>query len=106
MISKYKAAVIVKANPGRSLILDLSWAAMDFIRQNIGTCLNDSGATERGTAHGKTSIVRKMAASPPSGWLAVFQDLEKIHTPGRVFRSGLQAGATVPFMAAETEEGC
>jgi len=68
---------MAKANPGGSMdpkfifgrdrLIDQIWDVLS--RQCV--LLN----TERRI--GKTSIVRKMAANPPEGWLAVFQDLEK-----------------------------
>jgi hypothetical protein len=73
-------AEMVKANPGGSLDPQFIFGRDPLIRQIWDVLDRQCVLLNAERRIGKTSIVRKMAAAPPAGWLAVFQDLEKIHT--------------------------
>lgn len=72
---------MAKANPGGSLDPRFIVGRDSLIRQIWDVLDRQCVLLNAERRIGKTSIVRKMADSPPTGWLAVFQDLEKIHTP-------------------------
>ncbi len=71
----------VKANPGGSIDPQFIFGRDNLIRQIWDILDRQCVLLNAERRIGKTSIVRKMAAAPPDGWLAIFQDLEKIHTP-------------------------
>jgi len=72
---------MVKANPGGSLDPKFIFGRDKLILQIWDVLDRQCVLLNAERRVGKTSIVRKMADKPPNGWLAVFQDLEKIHTP-------------------------
>jgi len=72
---------MVKANPGGSIDPKFILGRDKLIRQIWDVLDRQCVLLNAERRIGKTSIIRKMAANPPDGWLAIFQDLEKIHTP-------------------------
>ncbi len=72
---------MAKANPGGALDPKFVFGRDKLIEQVWNVLDRQCVLLNAERRIGKTSIVRKMAANPPAGWLAVFQDLEKIHTP-------------------------
>ncbi len=72
---------MAKANPGGALDPNFIFGRDRLIAQVWNVLDRQCVLLNAERRIGKTSIVRKMAANPPAGWLAVFQDLEKIHTP-------------------------
>ncbi|MCA9012873.1 MAG: ATP-binding protein [Planctomycetaceae bacterium] len=99
---------MVKANPGGSLDPRFIVGRDELIRQIWDVLERQCVLLNAERRIGKTSIVRKMAACPPSGWLAVFQDLEKIHTPEEfseaVYRQVQQYLSWLPKLKKAAEE--
>jgi hypothetical protein len=100
--------LMVKANPGGSLDPRFI-VGRDHLIQQIWDVLDRQCVLLNAERRiGKTSIVRKMADSPPQGWLAVFQDLEKIHTPEEfseaVYRQVQQYLSWLPKLKKVAEE--
>lgn len=55
---------------GRDAFIELLWAALD----------RNSVRIEAERRIGKTCVLRKMNAQPKAGWIAIFLDLEKVHS--------------------------
>ncbi len=72
---------MAKANPGGSLDPKFIFGRDRLIDQIWDVLSRQCVLLNAERRIGKTGIDRKMAANPPEGWLAVFQVLEKIHTP-------------------------
>ncbi len=70
----------MKANPGGN-IDPAAVLGRDELIQTIWEILEQQSVRLNAERRiGKTSIIRKMCAEPPAGWLPVFQDLEGVHT--------------------------
>ena len=67
-------------NPGGTLAIDEIVGRDELIAGAWETLAGHSLVMTAERRIGKTSIVRKMTACPPSGWFPIFQDLERVHT--------------------------
>lgn len=70
----------VKANPGGQIDLNAVVGRDILVRQIWETISQQSAVMTAERRIGKTTIIRKMQAKPESGWIPVFQDLERCHT--------------------------
>jgi hypothetical protein len=70
----------MKANPGGQIDLNEVVGRNEVIKHLWDTIDQQSIRINAERRIGKTTIIRKLYAEPRSGWITVFQDLEKCHT--------------------------
>lgn len=70
----------MKANPGGQIGIDQVFGRDDLIATLWDTLDVQSVIMTAERRIGKTSIIRKMKAQPPKGWVPVLQDLEQYHS--------------------------
>ena len=70
----------MKANPGGQIDIRAVVGRDHLIRQIWDTIAQQSVVMTAERRIGKTTIIKKMLAEPDSGWIPVFQDLERCHT--------------------------
>jgi hypothetical protein len=70
----------MKANPGGQIDLNEVVGRDGIIDQIWDTIENQSIRINAERRIGKTTIIKKLCANPRSGWVPIFQDLEKCHT--------------------------
>ncbi len=69
-----------RANPGGQLGIDQILGRDELIKAIWEILENQSVMMTAERRIGKTSIIRKMQAEPPEGWVPVLQDLEQFHS--------------------------
>lgn len=72
--------VIMKANPGGQIDLNEVVGRDDVIDHLWDTINQQSIRINAERRIGKTTIIKKLYAEPRSGWITIFQDLEKCHS--------------------------
>ncbi|CAI8813934.1 ATP-binding protein [Methylocaldum szegediense] len=70
----------MKANPGGQIDLNEVVGRNEIIKQIWDTIDRQSIRINAERRIGKTTIIKKLCAEPISGWVPIFQDLEKCHT--------------------------
>jgi hypothetical protein len=70
----------MKANPGGQIDLNEVVGRDEIIKQIWDTIDQQSIRINAERRIGKTTIIKKLCAEPISGWVPIFQDLEKCHT--------------------------
>lgn len=69
-----------RANPGGQLSIDQILGRDELIHTIWGILETQSVMMTAERRIGKTSVIRKMEAEPPPGWVPVLQDLEQFHS--------------------------
>ena len=71
----------MKANPGGQIDLKSVIGRSQVIKLIWDTLEQQSIVITAERRIGKTTVIKKLKAEPAAGWVPVFQDLEKCHTP-------------------------
>lgn len=70
----------VKANPGGQIDIKAVVGREQLIQMLWETVQQQSAIITAERRIGKTTVIKKMRAEPASGWMPVFQDLERFHS--------------------------